>query len=81
MPASITVKNIPDAVYERLRLAAQTQHRSINSEIIACLERALMPRRISAEERLASARQLRAAIRRPAVSRREISRAIRAGRP
>lgn len=81
MPASITVKNIPDAVYERLRASAETHHRSINSELIACLERTLLPSRISVEERLARARQLRAGISRPGVSRRAIARAIRAGRP
>jgi plasmid stability protein len=81
VPATITVKNIPDAIYGRLRVAAQTHHRSINSELIACLERALLPRRISVEERIDRARQLRAAVRRPAIGRREIAQAIRAGRP
>lgn len=81
MPTTITVKNIPDALYERLRAAAQLQHRSINSELIACLERTLLPRRVSVEERLARARRLRASVSRPAVSRAEIVRAIRAGRP
>ena len=41
MPA-ITVKNIPDDLYENLKLAAQVNHRSINSEIIACLEKELL---------------------------------------
>ena len=81
MPTSITVKNIPDAVYDRLRVSAETHHRSINSELIDCLERTLLPRRINVEERLVRARQLRAAVGRPTVSRRDISRAIRAGRP
>lgn len=81
MPTTITVKNIPDALYERLRAAAQIQHRSINSELIACLERTLLPKRVSVEERLARARRLRASVSRPPVSRAEIARAIRAGRP
>jgi antitoxin FitA len=34
---TITVKHIPDALYERLKLTAKTNHRSINSEIIACI--------------------------------------------
>jgi plasmid stability protein len=80
MPATITVKNIPDAVYDRLRDSATTHHRSINSELIACLECALMPRRISAEDRLARARALRAAATKTRTSPREIARAIRAGR-
>ncbi|MEX2601200.1 MAG: Arc family DNA-binding protein, partial [Balneolaceae bacterium] len=36
---SITVKNIPDSIYNKLKQQAQAQHRSMNSEIIACLER------------------------------------------
>ena len=81
MPVSITAKNIPDAVYDRLRISAESHHRSINSELIACLERALLPQRISVEERLVRARLLRAAVRRPGVRRHDVSRAIRAGRP
>jgi len=35
---SITVKNIPDDLYKRLKLRAAANHRSINSEIIVCIE-------------------------------------------
>ena len=38
--ATITVKNIPDEIYERLKGAASANRRSINREIIVCLERA-----------------------------------------
>lgn len=58
MPA-ITVKNIPDSLYENLKLAAQVNHRSINSEIIACLEKELMLEKMSVEKRIDNARQLR----------------------
>ncbi|MDJ0703039.1 MAG: Arc family DNA-binding protein [Leptolyngbyaceae cyanobacterium MO_188.B28] len=44
--ASITVKNIPDDLYEKLREAATLNHRSVNSEIIVCLERVLAPYRL-----------------------------------
>jgi plasmid stability protein len=81
MPATITVKNIPDVVYDRLRASAGSHHRSINSELIACLERVLLPRRIEPEERIARARQLRAGVRRRSVGGREIAQAIRSGRP
>jgi antitoxin FitA len=47
---SLTIKKIPDLLYEELKRAAKRNHRSINSEIIACLERELMPRAESAEE-------------------------------
>lgn len=43
MPATITLKNIPDAIYEQLKQAAEAHHRSLNSEVIACLETQLLP--------------------------------------
>ena len=51
MPA-ITVKNIPDALYERLKASASAHHRSINSELIHCLEQALLPKRMSAARKV-----------------------------
>jgi plasmid stability protein len=57
--ATITVKNIPDELYERLKSVAETNRRSINSEIIVCIENAVMSRRINLEETLENARQLR----------------------
>jgi plasmid stability protein len=62
MPATLTLKNIPDVIYTRLREVADAHHRSMNSEVIACLEKTLIPVRISAEERLSRARQLRAGL-------------------
>ncbi len=62
MPTTLTLKNIPDDVYERLKVAAEVHRRSLNSEIIVCLETVLMPTRISSGERLERARQLRAGL-------------------
>ncbi|MFZ4667092.1 MAG: FitA-like ribbon-helix-helix domain-containing protein [Prochlorotrichaceae cyanobacterium] len=59
MPVTITLKNIPDAVYEQLKVAAEVHHRSLNSEVIACLETILLPVKKSPMERLARARILR----------------------
>ncbi len=56
---SITVKNIPDPIYENLKSAAQAHHRSINSEIIACLEKELMHEKIPVDIRIKNAQQLR----------------------
>jgi antitoxin FitA len=59
MPTTITLKNIPDELYDRLKAAAKAHRRSINSEAIVCLEGALAtPRRITAEERIARARAI-----------------------
>lgn len=60
MPTTPTLKNIPDEVYERLKVAAATHRRSLNSEVIVCLETLLMPTKIAPAERLARARQRRA---------------------
>ena len=38
--ATITLKNIPERVYTRLKELAKLRHRSLNSEIISCLEQA-----------------------------------------
>jgi plasmid stability protein len=57
--ASITVKNIPEDIYERLKQSAKTNRRSINSEIIVIIEDAVKSRKIAPEVLLVRARQLR----------------------
>ena len=59
MPMTLTLKNIPDAVYDRLKLSAEAHRRSMNSEAIVCLEAALLPAKVTAKEHLAHARELR----------------------
>ncbi len=62
MPTTLTLKNIPDDVYERLKVSAELHRRSLNSEAIVCLETVLTPTRISPAERLNRARLLRAGL-------------------
>lgn len=62
MPATLTLKNIPDTVYARLKLSAQTHRRSMNSEALVCLEAMLLPAKVAPAERLARARALRGAL-------------------
>ena len=80
MPTTLTLKNIPDEVYERLKRAAETHRRSLNSEAIVCLESALLAGRIPPAERLQRARALRATL--PAKNFRasQVDRFKRAGR-
>ena len=59
MPTTLTLKNIPDDVYDRLKLSAATHRRSMNSEAIVCLEAVLLPAKVTLTERLARARELR----------------------
>lgn len=56
MPTTLTLKNIPDEVYERLKASAAAHRRSLNSEAIVCLESVLVPGRVAVSERLARAR-------------------------
>jgi antitoxin FitA len=77
---SITVKNIPDSIYKKLKQQAETQHRSMNSEIIACLERSVEPNRVSADEILRQARIMRKKVK-GSLSAKEIQDAIDQGRP
>jgi len=60
MPTTLTLKNIPDEVYERLKAAAATHRRSLNSEAIVCLERVLNPPKTSVTERLERLHRLHA---------------------
>ena len=62
MPVTMTLKNIPDLLYERLKAVAQTHRRSMNSEAIVCLESVLLPTSVAPSERLARARALRASL-------------------
>jgi plasmid stability protein len=62
VPTTLTLKNIPDEVYQRLRASAEAHRRSLNSEAIVCLEAVLLSGRMDPAERLARARALRAAL-------------------
>ena len=57
--ATVTVKNMPDELYKQLKLVAEKNRRSINSEIIVCIENAVTGRRINPDEMLENARRLR----------------------
>ena len=47
--ATMTLKNVPDELYEQLKRSAERHRRSVNKEAITCLERALGPRTDAAE--------------------------------
>jgi antitoxin FitA len=76
---SITVKNIPESIYKKLKQQAEAHHRSMNSEIIACLERSVEPNRVSPDEILRQARMMRTKVR-GTLSAKEIQDAIDQGR-
>ena len=80
LPTTLTLKNIPDAVYERLRDSAQANRRSMNSEAIVCLEAVLLPSRVALADRLARARALRGALPKGRFRARDIDAMKREGR-
>mgnify|MGYP003536680674 CR=1 FL=1 len=81
MPTTLTLKNIPDEVYERLKLSAATNRRSMNSEAIVRLEAALLTSTVAPAERLARARALRAALPKGKFRAKDLEAMKREGRP
>jgi len=57
--ATLTIKNIPDEVYEQLKQRAARHRRSVNSEVIVCLEKVLGSRPVDPAAFLTSIRALR----------------------
>ncbi len=78
---TLTLKNIPDALYEQLKLSAQAHHRSLNSEILYCVERTLAPHKIDVTEQLTIARNLRTKTASNPISDSDIDFAKNNGRP
>jgi len=57
--ANLTVKDLPDPLYEKLKSRANANRRSIASEVTVLLERALGERATSEEDLLRRAKRLR----------------------
>ena len=79
MPTSLTIKNIPDDLYLRLKQAAESNHRSMNGQAIVSLDGALTRQKQSAEDWLAGVDSLRLSIGKKFKAG-EIDRAKRVGR-
>jgi plasmid stability protein len=80
MPA-LTIKNIPEALYQQLKNTAELHRRSINSEVIICLEKTLAASKITPAERLSRIEQLRSSIKTDSITPEDIDEAINSGRP
>jgi plasmid stability protein len=79
--ATLTLKNLPDAVLERLRRQAERQHRSVNREAIVILEAAVQPAApVDAEARLAQIHRARITPRGRPITAAYVTRAKREGR-
>jgi antitoxin FitA len=57
--ATLTIKNIPDELYEQFKQSAARHRRSVNSEAIVCLEKVLGSSFVDPAALLASIRALR----------------------
>ena len=81
MPTTLTLKNIPDEVYVQLKAAAESHGRSMNSEVIVCLESVLFPGRATTEEVISRARAIRGSLPKGNFTAKDIDALKREGRP
>lgn len=77
--ASLTIKNVPDALLRALRARAASHRRSLNSEVLHCLESLAQPTPVDADALLAEIRAIRVVPRRP-VTERMLNRFKKSGR-
>lgn len=80
MPA-ITIKNIPNELYEQIRKSASLNHRSINSEILYRLHHSLGHKPIDPELLLQRIEKLQKKIRLPRLTDELLDKAKTEGRP
>ena len=77
---TLTIKGLPDPVYERLKAQADVHRRSLNGEIIVCLERAVSATRLDPVAWLAVVRTFRQGLKIAPLTDRELRAARQAGR-
>ncbi|MCS5693606.1 plasmid stability protein [Cyanobium sp. FGCU-6] len=81
MAKTLTLKNLPDALHARLSAAAKRHRRSLNNEVIVCLEAGLEAEVPSVGEELAEIRALRESLGPHVLDPDAIDAAKREGRP
>lgn len=77
---TLTIKGLPDPIYERLKAQADAHRRSLNGEIILCLERAVGASRLDSVAWLADARGFRQGLTIEPLTERELRDARQSGR-
>ena len=78
---TLTIKNIPEDLYARLKQSAAQDRRSMNKQIIVCLERALRISSVDVEQVLSRARALRRKTKGFVLTDKLLTKAKRTGRP
>ena len=77
---TLTINGLPDPIYERLKAQAEAHRRSLNGEIIMCLERAVGATRVDPMAWLAEARTFREGLELKPLTERELRAARETGR-
>ncbi len=80
MSTNITIRDIPDDVYEKIKQQAALHHRSINSEVIVYLKKLVQSNRRDPDQIINRARKLKQKAK-GTLSIDEIQQAIDQGRP
>ena len=80
MPTSITIRDIPDDIYEKLKRQAELHHRSINSEVIVYLKKIVQSHRRDPNKIITRAKKLKEKAK-GSLSIDQIQEAIDQGRP
>ena len=78
---TITIKNIPDDLYEKLKKRAEEHGRSMNNEVIFCLKRALQGGRVDPEAFLAGVEAMQQRMSLPPLTEEILRAAKEEGRP
>ena len=77
---TVTIKNIPEQIYERIKAQDKSNHRSINGEILSILEQAMSLPPIDVKTTLERARKVRELTANYVVTADEIEKMINEGR-
>ena len=77
---SITIKNIPTDLYDKLKIKARENRRSINNEVINCLDRSLKSRQIDADEFISKIEFIHNKYKLPKITAKNLKEGIKEGR-
>ena len=80
MPTNITIRDIPDEVYEKLKQQAELHQRSINSEVIFYLKQMVGSHRPDPDQVISRAKKLKRKAK-GSLTLKDIRQAIDQGRP
>ena len=79
--ATLTIKGLPEELYKRLKKRAADERRSINSQVIVCLEQHLAKHRREPKAILKRGDALRTRLNLPPMTVEEFRKAKESGRP